>query len=196
MQKRLEFTSDWFSNNIPRFTKHLLHLSGVENVRVLEIGSWEGRSTCWLLDNIVTGQGSTITCVDTWNGSDERAHDAERDNIWNRFKGNISNYPTNKIIVKRGLSRDRLKDADHGLYDFIYVDGSHTARDVMEDAVLAFDLLKENGVMIFDDYLWGLDSLDPIKCPKPGIDAFLMCYNGRYELLELAYQVTVKKLTD
>jgi hypothetical protein len=33
-------------------------------------------------------------------------------------------------------------------------DGSHRARDVLEDAVLSWPLLKVGGIMLFDDYLW------------------------------------------
>ena len=36
-------------------------------------------------------------------------------------------------------------------YDIIYIDGSHEARDVLEDAVLAYRLLKIGGLLIFDD---------------------------------------------
>ena len=36
----------------------------------------------------------------------------------------------------------------------VYVDGSHHARDVLQDAVLAWGLLRPGGYMIFDDYGW------------------------------------------
>ena len=34
------------------------------------------------------------------------------------------------------------------------MDGSHHARDVLQDAVLAWGLLRPGGYMIFDDYEW------------------------------------------
>ena len=37
---------------------------------------------------------------------------------------------------------------------FIYVDGSHEAPDVLFDAILAHKLVKNNGIIAFDDYLW------------------------------------------
>lgn len=45
----------------------------------------------------------------------------------------------------------------HGLlpssaYDFVYVDGNHSTVGVMSDALLAWRVLKVNGVVIFDDY--------------------------------------------
>lgn len=62
-----------------------------------------------------------------------------------------------------------------GYFDFIYVDGSHAAPDVLTDAVLSFKLLKKGGVICFDDYYWSEPDLrekDPIRCPKISIDAF------------------------
>ena len=38
-------------------------------------------------------------------------------------------------------------------FDFIYIDPSHQAPDILTDAVLAFKLLRLSGVMVFDDYL-------------------------------------------
>jgi predicted O-methyltransferase YrrM len=38
-------------------------------------------------------------------------------------------------------------------FEFIYIDGSHQAPDVISDAILSFHLLKSGGVIAFDDYL-------------------------------------------
>jgi len=195
-----KFNSDWFSNNIPKFNSVLDHLKNKKNISLLEVGSFEGRSTCWFIENICTGANSTITCIDTWEGSMEQT-DSKSDypvtlikSLWDLFNNNISEYPKEKVIIKRGLSRDRLRDSDLSKYDFIYVDGSHTTRDVLGDAVLCFDLLKIGGVMTFDDYLWTMYA-DPLLNPRTGIDAFLICYRGKYELLEQNYQVTIKKIS-
>jgi len=37
-------------------------------------------------------------------------------------------------------------------YDIVYIDGSHVANDVLQDAVLVWQLVKVGGFMIFDDY--------------------------------------------
>ena len=39
----------------------------------LEIGSFEGRSAIWLLENILTHSNSHLTCVDTFEGSMEHS---------------------------------------------------------------------------------------------------------------------------
>jgi predicted O-methyltransferase YrrM len=78
-------------------------------------------------------------------------------------------------------------------YDFIYIDGSHQASDVLEDAVLAFPLLKEGGIMIFDDYTWGA-GMGYYEIPKPGIDAFISIYGDQLKVLEKNSQVVIAKL--
>ena len=39
-------------------------------------------------------------------------------------------------------------------FDFVYVDGSHQAPDVLVDAVLSALLLRKGGLLVFDDYFW------------------------------------------
>ena len=48
-----EFRSSWFSYNIPGFERYLTALRSTP-CRLLGIGSHEGRSTCWLLENVAT----------------------------------------------------------------------------------------------------------------------------------------------
>ena len=75
---------------------------------------------------------------------------------------------------------------DETPFDLIYIDGSHTAADVLTDAVLAFQLLRVGGVMIFDDYLWSMEpalSVDPLNMPKPAIDAFAMIFMRKMRVL-------------
>jgi predicted O-methyltransferase YrrM len=77
-------------------------------------------------------------------------------------------------------------------YDFIYIDASHVAVNVLEDAVLAWRLLKKNGVLIFDDYEWNAYS-NPLLCPKVSIDAFLKVFKNQFKLRHKGYQVVVEK---
>jgi predicted O-methyltransferase YrrM len=73
------------------------------------------------------------------------------------------------------------------VFDFIYVDGSHAPDDTLADACMAFGLLKQGGVMLFDDYLY------PHEPTKVGIDAFLSGFEGKYEVLFSNYQLAVQK---
>jgi len=188
------FTVDWFDGNIPKFQSMLSKIAGQENVHGLEIGSFEGRSSCWFLDNVFNGKNSTLTCIDTWEGSMEHSGE-QKSSIWKLFNNNISSYDPSRLIIKKGLSRVRLRDSDIHKYDFIYIDGSHTTRDVLGDAVLSFDILKIGGIMTFDDYNWTAYE-NPLLNPKTGIDAFLICYQNQIKVLELGTQVSIIKISD
>ena len=79
------------------------------------------------------------------------------------------------------------------MYDFIYVDGSHTAPDVMTDACMAFGLLKKGGIMLFDDYLWN-HVPGILHRPKLAVDLFVTLFSEKAELLMLGYQLAVRKI--
>jgi hypothetical protein len=64
----------------------------------------------------------------------------------------------------------------------------------MNDAVLSWRLLKENGIMIFDDYEWGIHTLDEKQKPKTGINAFLYGCIGHYKNLACGGQIIIQKL--
>ena len=53
MQTTPRFSVDWFSNNIPTWNRYLKRFKGKE-VNAMEVGSYEGMSALWLLDNILT----------------------------------------------------------------------------------------------------------------------------------------------
>jgi predicted O-methyltransferase YrrM len=63
-------------------------------------------------------------------------------------------------------------------YDLVYVDGSHHSADVYTDATLAWPLLNDEGILIFDDYEWTLMPEENSR-PKLGIDAFLSAHVGQ-----------------
>src|SRR5262245_48354584 len=69
------FDFDWFSRNIPSFEKHLAHLRGIP-CRALEIGTHEGRSATWMLENILTHPEARIDCIDI----------QVKDHLWHNLK--------------------------------------------------------------------------------------------------------------
>lgn len=189
----MKFTRDWFDHNIPVWKKVLRPLIG-KPVRIAEIGSFEGRSSVWLLDNILTHKDAVLVCVDTWNGSAEH-DDIDMKKVEERFDSNISTYG-DKVIKYKGRS-DRFltafyKDEDIK-FDVIYIDGSHLARDVLCDAVLADKLLKPGGILIFDDYIWNGGLAHSTETPRAAIDAFMECYATQYQLLSSGNQVMLRK---
>ncbi len=185
-----EFTEDWFSNHIPAWNKVLKDL---RPRRILEIGSYEGRATSYLIRACTCFGPLHITCVDTWDGSVDLPS-ARMAGVERRFDHNVSQAvslaeaPVDFRKCKQDSTQalSALVAEGRELFDLIYVDGSHTAPDVLTDAILAFQLLRIGGVMIFDDYLWRMEAplyVDPLNMPKPAIDAFTMIFMRKARVL-------------
>jgi predicted O-methyltransferase YrrM len=99
---------------------------------------------------------------------------------------------TEKVTRIKGLSGNVIRAWEPEIFDFIYIDGSHNAADVLEDAVLSWRLLKPGGILTFDDYEWRWYS-DPKYQPKMAIDAWMQIHEDKYDLVRKEYQVTVRK---
>ena len=183
----------------------------------LEIGCYEGRATVWLLGNILIHETARIDCLDVFVDLDSPSTDKrpriETSDITSgyesRFDHNIKTDPgCSKVRKIKAASQEALRSLELYCYDAIYIDGSHTTCDVLEDAVLAFRLLRAGGVMIFDDYEWKGSNRasgdnphccctpDPRLTPRIAIDSFLYVYDGQYELIAKGYQVAIMKKTN
>jgi hypothetical protein len=97
-----------------------------------------------------------------------------------------------KLVGPSSVMLPRL-DADGERFDLIYLDGSHFGLDVLVDAAVSWQLLENDGFLVFDDYLWAELGDDPLLRPRPAIDAFLAFVEGKYELLFAHEQVAVRK---
>lgn len=187
------FTFDWFSNNIPIWEKKLKIYKNKSNLFFLEIGCFEGRATRWLLENILTGKNSRIVVIDTFDGGpDLIGWDIDEKNLLYRFQENTKEYEQ-RIVIMKGYSQEILPTiAAKPIFDFIYIDGSHIAKDVLTDAVLSWRLLKNGGILIFDDYGWDLHE-DVTRNPKIAINTFLDIWKHEYKILHKGYQIIVQK---
>jgi predicted O-methyltransferase YrrM len=189
------FTQDWFSHNIPGLESIVKLLPS--NKDILEIGSFEGRSTCWLLENVLADDG-TIYCIDTFSGSEEHKEmGLDFSGVKDRFKANTEEVkkPNQSIGIMDMPSHIGISKlmSDERIFDLVYVDGSHMAPDVMSDACMAFHLLETKGIMVFDDYLWKMEQ-NMLHTPKVAIDMFTTLFKERAQIVMVGYQVAIQKV--
>ncbi len=181
------FTATWHLKQIPTWQKVLADLEGKPNLRYLEVGVYEGRSLLWMADHILTDPSTEMVAVDIFAGDYEAT-----------FDHNIAaSGATDRIHKHKGPSADVLRDASLGMFDIIYIDGSHTADDVLADAVLSWRLLSPGGLMIFDDYGWTGRKGTPLPrelLPRMAIDLFLAAYRYEVEAVDVGYQVVVRRV--
>lgn len=182
---------NWFDGQKYNFETHLRHLAGQPNLMFLQVGTYTGDASVWLLENILTDSTSYLLDVDTWAGSNESEHShIDFENVYEYYKERMKPYPN--VRSARNDSDNFFRSNAKPVFDFIYVDGDHTSHQVAKDADGAWKALKNNGIMAFDDYLWGQD-MQPELTPKPAIDRFLAKYIGEYQLLSKDYQVWIRK---
>ncbi len=187
---RGSFTQDWVTARVPEWEPVLQELEGRES-RILEIGSYEGLSTCFLLWRLPS---ALVTCVDPFIGTPEDVGGPPID-LEATFDANVALVDAARVRKLVGLSRRRLVDLvdDGERFELVYVDGSHLGLDVLVDAALAWDLLTESGVMVFDDYRWEYLGSDPLLRPGPAIDAFREVVSGRHEVLFADGQIALRR---
>lgn len=194
-----KFTQDWF-HWAPEVWQQLIPLlPGQPGSRhFLEIGSFEGRSAIWIAENMMI-EGDLLRCVDTWTGGEEHG-ELDMSDVEERFRHNlrvaVDKLPRRRIIACPGTSVKVLSDflarERKEFYDFIYIDGSHIAKDVLTDACMAWPLLNDGGIMVFDDYMWG-NPRDILHRPKAAIDAFTTLFAEELEIIHVGYQAVVRK---
>lgn len=170
------------------------HLKGTPAVGI-ELGSFMGESAEWMLSNIFTHPNSRYVCVDTFQGSDEhRIAGIDCSTIEADCRERLAQFGS-RVEIECAFSHDALLQRTQymGQFDVVYVDAAHDAQNVLRDAVLAYEVLKVGGVMIFDDYQWAVFS-DPTLCPKMAVDAFISCYGRQLEVIGMGAQVAVRKI--
>ena len=129
-----------------------------------------------------------ITCVDSftdWNDTPD---------LQKRFEHNVALVDASRVRTIRGKTNTVLPvlmDED-ARFDFIYVDASHMALDVLVDTALSWRLLAPGGLIIFDDY--GLDYHDALLSPTVAVDAFLNVIGSGGEPQTVGKQLAVRKL--
>ena len=206
-----KFTNTWFNDAAKNQWEKLI--SQIKPKKILEIGSYEGASTCYLIEKLAQENPIEIHCIDAWNiemgeESDYKHYGSNVDMsaVEERFRNNtklaIEKSPKKvNLTIDKGFSDVQLSkllsNGKKNYFDFIYIDGSHLGPDVLCDAVLSFRLLKVNGVMAFDDYLWPSANKNLTRIPKMAIDSFVNLYSEKIAIFNAPlYQIYLKKISD
>jgi predicted O-methyltransferase YrrM len=175
------FSHDWASVHFPVWEKFI----SPDHVRtILEIGSFEGRSAIFFLEHC---HQARIVCIDAFLGSDPIRFERNFDANLSAYGHRVEKIRLHSVPALHGLS------VEGRLFDLMYIDGSHRPDDVLVDTLLAWRLLKIDGMLIWDDYLLNAHLPEAELRPKRGIDAFLAFYANELAVVHTEYQVIVKK---
>ncbi len=189
----LQFTQDW-SPELDRSLRDLCPAVPTWPVKVLEIGSFEGRGSRMLFERLVAGHAeSRLYCVDPWDDAYVQGK-TEFASIDPMFVGQFARFQHNtmdlgpRLIPMRGSSNEVLPRIQDEI-DLGYIDGDHSPDQVYKDAEMVFRILKPTGVILFDDYLWEHEGLKT----REGIIRWVRDKAGQVDVLFARWQVAVRK---
>jgi beta-1,4-mannosyl-glycoprotein beta-1,4-N-acetylglucosaminyltransferase len=175
-------SKNWFGySELKNYILNNIDLTKQYNI--LEIGSFEGCSSCFLSDILINNTLSTLTCVDPFisDGCSETDHST----LKYKFYSNINktqNY--NKINVVEKFSDDFYSTYNGSNFNFIYIDGEHSEKQILKDLDECFSLLDINGMIWCDDYnnKW-----------KDIFDNWILLKNDYINVIHSGYQIAFIK---
>lgn len=132
----------------PRELEWLANIARLSS-KIIEVGSYKGRSTRVLCDNTY----GHVTAIDPWDGpyiTDKGKVLFDQAVAWPEFQANLAD--ADNLTAFRGTFADFAlinKDTD---YDFIFIDGDHRFEHVVHDINLGLTILKDGGILAGHDY--------------------------------------------
>lgn len=183
-QRNYQFAQDYFSYRIPIWETNLQHLVDRADVKAIEIGSDRAMSSCWLLDKILTHDSAKLVCLEPKFSS--------------QFDTNIAKTEVaNKVSKLEGNIHDNLASLEKNAYDLVSLqDKRKLPSHIQQNAMLAWSLLKIDGLLIFNDYQWH-NPIKPENKPQIGIDKFLAGIEAEYKIVHRdanAHQLIIQKV--
>ena len=185
----MAYKYDWTSDRLPLWLPHMQDLIGKPDTTALEIGCFEGSSTVWMLQNILTHPTSRIVVLDPFVPNPGLATDGElaTDDYFPRFVENTSTYRKRIRVLQaysREVSADFLMETERG-YDLIYIDASHYADETLDETKLAMRIARRGAYIVYDD--WGGTMRDVVnEYMKRHYQA------GNVRVVNEAYQLIIK----
>ncbi len=173
-----EFSTDWITRKLPNWERQLKRFQG-RPIKILELGSYEGRSAIAFLNILPQAH---ITCIDLFTGSLEQTFD---ENV-REYLPRLEKRKGSVIAALDNLAQEKRK------FQVIYVDAGKKRDHVYVMSLLAWPLLRPHGLIIWDDYQWGKDKASEDR-PKDAIDKFISEKSEELQVISIGSQVFVRK---
>ena len=178
------FTHDTFSYRIAVWEKHLQSLITASGVNALEVGSYQGMSSCWMLDKMLTQEKDRLTCIDS--------------KFELSFKQNLTKSASeSKVTCLEGDIHQLLSDCTANSFDLINLqDRKKLSQHTEKNAMLAWKLIKSGGLLIFNSYGWRNPG-NAQQNPQVGIDRFLASVKDQWQQVcrsPQTFQLFIRKL--
>lgn len=130
------------------------HLEG----DVLEIGSWQGKSTSYLARAVRDSANGRLFAVDHFRGNvgKEDLYRVGRDDLGDlqeRFEHNMRLLALDGVVTTIAQpSKEAYSRVADRAFRFLFIDGDHTEAGVQQDIDLFCPLVRPGGLVVFDDF--------------------------------------------
>lgn len=146
-----------------KFLYALCYLQELEG-DVVEIGSWQGRSTSFLARAVKESKNGEFFAIDHFEGNlgkeDFYAVDGSVNNLKANFQKNMSKFELSDFVNLLDMTNVKAsKLINEKVIRFLFIDGDHTKKGVKKDIELFFPRLVKGSIVVFDDYFDGFPGL-------------------------------------
>lgn len=121
---------------------------------IVEIGSYKGKSSCYLAKGAQLGKGAHVWCVEAWDtpGNVTGRFGFAEPSTRQAFDAQVKSVGlTSQITPVRGMSVAVAPTWDGRPIGMLYIDATHHYKEVKED-FLAWSLwIPAGGIVVFDD---------------------------------------------
>lgn len=177
--KDKDFTADWLSPKLPYWFL-ILSRFRERKINVLDIGAFEGRSAVAFLEFLSESRVTSVDLFDTAETED-------------RFDRNVAPYGERIRKIKGdALSAMAMLAGEGRTFRIIYLDAAKGRDECFAHSAAAWRLLKDQGILIWDDLNWRKD-LDDAERPHSAIKLFCQALSSCMTVLHNDRQMIVRK---
>lgn len=123
-----------------------------EGGRLLEIGVYQGRSTCYMA-NLIRNSRKKLEfhCCDTFQVDSKYGYN---NNCLEIFEGHLKKFDLQEYVqIHKGKSSDILASFPNEYFDYIFIDGDHNYEGFRLDVEMGLKKLRHGGRMAGHDIL-------------------------------------------
>lgn len=145
------------SSKVGQFLYSLCYMQDVEG-DVVEIGSWQGRSTSFLARAVKESCNGEFLAIDHFKGNEHsKKHyqigKEDLSDLEEGFKNNMMHLGLNEDITLLNMPNDEaVKLIQNRKIRFLFIDGDYSLAGVSKDVSLFFPLLIKGSIIVFDDF--------------------------------------------
>jgi predicted O-methyltransferase YrrM len=131
---------------------------------VVEIGSWQGRSTTFLARAVKESENGNFYAIDHFEGNVGKEElykvRGSLSNLKSSFRDNIARFKLDDTVrLFDMVNTEAAKKLGENTVRFLFIDGDHTKKGVEKDIELFFPRLVKGSIVVFDDYFKGFPGL-------------------------------------